>query len=313
MRLLQTNAAFHSHITFVYMIKIQNQNPTASFPHSWVHHVRHQVTNDFHQIDDNQGERKLQKLNCILILETTLTGAPPIPTKDTLIPNPTTTTIFVLLFIRIIFGYIFEYNLYKNVRFFENKNMKCEFNFCGIGYDCGDLFNAFNYAALSLVAAPPSPTLFDFSVLRIGLRDKPDLKYLFGVNDHGNDFGYDENKNVEIVKCEIDFSDLFYDYYPPTPFPTLASLYSTTTFSAIDNGLSEINIVKSAFGVINKYGVDYDMDSETLYGMLCFWFFTNFFLVILFEMLHLKHLNRNEHDHSLFVFLQNLSQVVMNQ
>ena len=254
-------------LAFVYMIKRQNQNPTASFLHSWLHHVKHQVTNDFHQIDDNKGERKLQKLNCILILETTPNGAPIIPTTDALIPYPTTTIIVVLLFIRIIFGYIFEYNSCKNMRFFENKNMKCEFNFWGNGYDCGDLFSIFNYGVLLLVAAP-SPTLFDFNVLRIGLRDKLDLKYLFGVNDNGNDFGHDENKNVEIVKCEVDFGDLFYGYYYPlTTFPTPAHLCSTSVFDGIDNGLSEINIAESVFGVIHKYGVKYDMDSETLYGM----------------------------------------------
>ena len=192
-------------------------------------------------------------------------------------PGPTTTTIFVLLCIRIIFGYIFEYNLCKNVRFMKIK-MKCEFNFCGNGYrcDCGDLFNVFDYDVLSRVPAPPSLTLFDFNVSRIGLCGKLDLKYLFGVNDNGNDFGYVENKNVKIMKCEVDFGDLFCGYYyPPTPFPTLAPLHSTTVFNGIHNGLSEFNIVKSVFGVINKHGVD--MDSETLYGMFCFWFFHKFF------------------------------------
>ena len=198
--------------------------------------------------------------------------------KDALIPYPITTIIFVLLFIRIIFGYTFEYNLCKNVRFFENKNMKREFNFCGNGYDCGDLFSVFNYGVSSLVPAPPSPTLFDFNVLHVGLRGKLALKYLFGVNNNGNDFGDGENKNVEIVKCEVDFGDLFYRYfYPPTSFPTLAPSYSTTTFNGIDNGLSKINIVKSVFDVIDKYGVEYDMDSETLDGMFCFWFFNKFF------------------------------------
>ena len=251
-------------------------------------------------MDADKGTKQKQNFKCILDIASN--RAPPIPTTYALIPYPTTRIIFVLLFIRIIFRYIFEYNLCKNVKFMKIK-MQCEFNFCGSGCDCGNLFNVFNFDVLSLVHAPPSPTLFEFNVLCIGLRGKLDLNYLFGVNDNGIDCG-GENKNVKIVKWEIDFGDLFYAYcYPTTPFPTPALLYSTSTFNGIDNGLSEINIVKSIFGVINKHGVDYDMDSETLCGMFCFCFPTNFFLVILFEILHFKHLNCHENDHSLFVFL----------
>ena len=97
----------------------------------------------------------------------------------------------VLLFIAIILGYVFEYNLCKNVTFGElNLEFDCECGNINVKYEFGDLkhettiFNIeFDYGVLSTTPsppAPPSPKIFNLNDSHVGLHENLHLKYVFG-------------------------------------------------------------------------------------------------------------------------------------
>ena len=176
------------------------------------------------------------------------------PTAPSPTRCPTTPTLIVLLFIRIIFGCVFEYNLCENVRFGE---LNIEFK--NVKYEFGDLktgiivFNSgFDYGALSPTCAPPSPAVFNFIGSYIELRENLDLEFIFGVECNGVEFDCNVSCKNEILENENEnnYYGLCYPTIYPTTYPTPHPPVIIINFNNTDIELCKKLILDGVSGIV---------------------------------------------------------------
>ena len=131
---------------------------------------------------------------------------------------------------------------FKNVN--ENvENIKWEFDF----YDYGVL------SVPTPSATPAPPIIFDFINSRAGLREKIDLKCIFGVNNNGNNFNI-----VNEINNENFCNNGYYGYceYSTTPprTPQIIFIYNETgnELPGFNIYLCENGLVSCENNVINE-------------------------------------------------------------